>query len=80
MVLEQNFVLGIKETSLHSKEISHMHKNIDQPSITTACLTASRIWTPWNHAATIAHSYVKDPQAKKAVPLQSQICANRVFA
>lgn len=31
MVSKTNFFLGIKQASLHSKEISHMHNNRDQP-------------------------------------------------
>ena len=61
MVSEPNFVLGIKQKSLASKEDSHAHHH--QKSYMLVCW----ISTPWHLAATMALCYVKIQQTKQIV-------------
>ena len=75
MVSEPNFVLGIKQKSLASKEDSHMH--ITDKSHT--CLSAgSRLHSisqpPWLTAVS------KSNKLKQSRDLIPQICANPCFA
>ena len=75
MVSEPNFVLGIKQTSLHNKEDSHVHITIRSQ----ICLSAgSRLHgisqPPWRSAVSKIH------KLKQSRDLTFQICAHQAFA
>ena len=72
MVSEPNFVLGIKQISLHNKEDSYMHSTDSQ----CPCLASDLDFT--HHAATMAHCCVKILKPKQSMPLSSNMCKSKL--
>ena len=73
MVLEPNSILGIEQTSLHSKEDSYMHSTDSQCPWLTSDLDST---TSCSRHGSLLY---QDPQAQAICASPYQICANRGF-